>query len=144
MTLTPTEADALTRLGCPPAVLDYYNERRHEMTAIEVLERAISKLETLRDGATDGPWSVDGAGDIVAPWQPGDPTWRTMNWVVAGDGQIAVTKQDADLIVALSRAVEPMLALLSKMLDGARVTGAVHPDVLALARAIIGEENDHG
>lgn len=32
MTLTPTEVQALTRLGCPPAVLDYYNERRHEMT----------------------------------------------------------------------------------------------------------------
>lgn len=113
------------------------------MTAIEALERAISKLETLRDEACGLPWtSADQS-----------PSMDGRNWVIRTEGVagMRITAHDyghygnVELIVTLSRTVEPMLALLSKMLDAARATdGEAHPDVLALARAILGEETDHG
>ncbi len=91
------------------------------MTAIETLERAIGKLEQLRDES------------------PGEFDTEGFSLVFGVDG----TTPEARLLVVMSRTVEPTLALLSKMLDAARATGEAHPAVLALARAILGEENDH-
>lgn len=111
------------------------------MTAIEVLERAISKLETLRDEACELSWTSTDQS----------PSMDGRNWVIRTEGApgMRITAHDyghygnVELIIALSRTVEPMLALLSKMLDAARATGEAHPAVLTLARAILGEENDH-
>ncbi|MBK0419975.1 hypothetical protein JD276_13135 [Leucobacter sp. CSA1] len=113
------------------------------MTAIEILERAICKLEQLRDEATPGEW-----------WATRDLKWPS---VFAGTGMsddVMVASEcrlpgDAALIVALSRTVGPMLAHMRLVLEAMRqpsTAGCASADemvTLHLARAILGEENDH-
>lgn len=117
----------------------------HVMTAIEVLERAISKLETLRDAVASPYWIRDRADIIAVEVDEGE---YVASYLVASD----LAANDAALIVALSRTVEPMLALLRKgraSMRGTETLGKAHPHTplqkhaLALARAILGEENDH-
>ena len=117
------------------------------MTAVETLERAISKLETLRDEACELPWTSTDQS----------PSMDGRNWVIRTEGVagMRITAHDyghygnAELIVALSRTVEPMLALLREALGSIRWTqtrGALSPTegiAIRLARAILGEESDH-
>lgn len=135
------------------------------MTAIETLERAISKLEQLRDEATGEPekwrWYNYGksGSTLAAPNPLPGPVDDVFGQMYGHDLNVLKTTDDwpptladAELIVALSRTVEPMLALLRKgraSMRGAEALGNPRPHTplqkhaLATARAILGEENDH-
>lgn len=121
--------------------------------AIEILERAISKLETLRDEAApewhqgrDGV-RYENAVELYSRREPGEPDSRD----VARFDDAA----DASLAVALSRTVEPMLDMLrhahewllegnnAAVVEGSSVVRAQITPELEIARAILGEENDH-
>lgn len=92
------------------------------MTAIEILERAISKLETLRD---ESPGEFDTAG---------------FSFVFGVDG----TTPEAGLLITLSRTVDPLLGVLRLAVEFSRITPNRYVDAaLALARAILGKESDH-
>lgn len=123
------------------------------MTAIETLERSISKLETLRDEACGLPWTSTDQS----------PSMDGRNWVIRTEGVagMRITAHDyghygnVELIVALSRTVEPMLDMLrhahewllegnnAAVVEGSSVFRAQITPELDLARAILGEENDH-
>ena len=123
------------------------------MTAIEILERAISKLEQLRE-AEGFPWEVCDHNEGMSPPRP---LWGIVNeaylnppeddeapWVAVeihtGD------KSTAELVVALSRTVEPMLAMLREALRMGHLE-LRNPELgyeVLIARAILGEENDRG
>lgn len=116
------------------------------MTAIETLERAISKLGQLRDEACELPWTSTDQS----------PSMDGRNWVIRTEGApgMRITAHDyghygnAELIVALSRTVEPMLDVLGTearriIQNGSAREDQTHFNALDLARAILGEENDH-
>lgn len=79
------------------------------MTAIETLEAAIARLEELRDGATPGVWTY-------RPEVLGLPSTTVMS----GDetvGYVAVGQfheGTAELVVAMRRAVDPLIALMRR------------------------------
>lgn len=127
--------------------------------AIEVLERAISKLETLRRGAREQgyleigeyqPWGEQNQNGDYAESILFDKRGETLAYGLP-DGA-------GHLIVALSRTVEPMVSVLrgaieewrdyAEMADSSGLNPAHHQSVivsgaLALARAILGEEAGH-
>lgn len=112
------------------------------MTAIETLERAISKLEQLRDEATPGEWSY--RREVLG---------LRNTTVISGNEQVGYVtvgqfyEGTAEMIVALSRTVEPMLALLREGIREVHRSGAYLTDMakacIRLAESILGEENDH-
>ena len=83
------------------------------MTAIEILERAISKLETLCDSARPLPY-----GALTSGRRGGDHWYLTsademVALISANDGIDEDLRQPtAELLAALSRTVEPMLLVL--------------------------------
>ncbi|GAB2567361.1 hypothetical protein [Leucobacter ruminantium] len=132
------------------------------MTAIEILERAISKLETLRDEATGEPgkwrWYDYGKSGrtLAAPNPIPGPVDGYFGQMYGHDLNVLKTTDDwpptladAELIVALSRTVEPMLDTLrfAQSLFYVPMYGEQAAEIvqhsLAIARAILGEENDH-
>lgn len=109
------------------------------MTAIETLERAISKLEQLRDEATPGEWWA--TRDLKLP-SVFAGTGLSNDVLVAADCRLP---GDAALIVALSRTVEPMLAFLreAQRMGQLELRNPERGYALWLAKTILGEENDH-
>lgn len=109
------------------------------MSSVETLEAAIARLEELKAESTPGEW-----------W-----TTRDLKWpgVFAGPGlsaDVLVADEfrlpgDAQLVVTLSRTVDPILDMLrfARGLFGAQIQGeqaAATVDLaLYLARAILGE-----
>lgn len=120
----------------------------HVMTAIEILERAISKLETLSRGAREQGYL--GIGEYQ-PWggqnQDGDYA-ESILFDKRGETLVYGLPDGAGaLIVALSRTVEPMLDVLGTearriIQNGSAREDQTHFNALDLARAILGEEND--
>jgi len=120
------------------------------VTAIEVLERAISKLEELRRASREQgyleigefqPWGEQNQNGDYAESILFDKRGETLAYGLP-DGA-------GHLIVALSRTVEPMLELLKHSRRTYWPVGAApeawesfeeNQRVLALARAILGEE----
>ncbi|WP_336652684.1 MULTISPECIES: hypothetical protein [unclassified Leucobacter] len=122
--------------------------RRTAPTATETLERAISKLEKMRDEAGLDLW----AAPIRDPFDPDYDIYVYEGPGLSTDRCIFTTdsKPHVDAILALSRTVDPMLDMLrfARGLFGAQIHGeqaAATVDLaLYLARAILGEETDHG
>jgi len=109
--------------------------------SVELLERAISKLKELKAGAVELPWS----------FSEQSPSMDGRNWVIRTDGKpgIKISAHDyghhgnVELIVALSRAVDPMLAHLREVAWLYKYANSPGPRVMegayAIARAILGE-----
>lgn len=82
------------------------------MTAIETLEAAIARLEELRDGAFPGPYEPGVGG--------GDHWYLFANdeavaYISANDGSDEEHREPtARLIAALSRTMDPMIAVLRR------------------------------
>lgn len=112
------------------------------MTAIETLEAAIARLESLRDRAFPGPYE---------PGVGGGDNWylfandESVAYISANDGSDEEQREPtARLIAALSRTVEHQIALMrSAIREYERWHGAVEQwanEAYRLARAILGEE----
>lgn len=112
------------------------------MTAVETLERAISKLETLRDGCKSELPLRSGFYGSGGIWPEGteleDADGFQLMRVEAEDSHLL------HLIADLSRTVEHQIALMrSAIREYARWHGAVGQwanEAYRLARAILGEE----
>lgn len=108
--------------------------------SIEILERAVARLEELKAGAATLPWEVEtipetGESRILSEVTRYEVVPNQMN---AGD---------ALFVVALSRTVDPLIELLrfARSLFGAQIQGeqaAATADLAAaLARAVLGERD---
>ena len=119
------------------------------MNTVDVLERAIKRLEELRDGHSmygSHPWRDEAHDDrgyttrVISA--DGYPVPGCFN---CGDNEGIYEGTDAALIAALSRAVDPILDFLrfARALFGAQIQGeqaAATVDLaLYLARAVLGE-----
>lgn len=104
------------------------------MNAVERLEAAITKLETLKAEATPGPWDMDPESYWTDP--PADSEF----------GPIQIERpEDGRLILALHRTIDAQLAILRTAVEDYRVY-ARQPSkhlpsdvvIVALADAILG------
>lgn len=124
--------------------------------SINILERAVARLESLKAGATALPWFGDHNGDpnnceewfgaqiLGQPRPLGNGDYQAFPNL----GTVDDKPQDADLIVALSRTVDPMLSVLRQALTGMllidQADGAADDMIqagLVLARAVLGERD---
>ena len=115
------------------------------MNAVETLEAAITKLESLR-------WDVTGPVPPLVRWhdQEGIPGWD--GFIVLGDsaedgdecnplGRF-YTVEGASAILALARTIDPVLATLRFAISQTRDNGFTYNErdhEVLLARAILGE-----
>lgn len=114
------------------------------MNTVDVLERAIKQLEQMKERATWLPWYdvVDDLTDDVEIVH--DSEVRAQVCWVGGWGHPRA-QADAELIVALSRTVDPILDFLrfARGLFGAQIQGeqaAATVDLAVyLARSVLGE-----
>lgn len=120
--------------------------------SIETIERAITKLEQLKQDAAPLPWSIENheeskwrephqmVAQINAP--DGEPAIMQLGCSCCDFG-LAGQPETFELVAALSRTVDPLLAFLhysaaNSILSTAAVN-LVDPNALLLARAILGE-----
>lgn len=112
--------------------------------SIEILERAITRLEQLKDEASEFPWCHQ-------PWggqnQNGDYSGGEVYFGDGFDRISEVHDADGELIVALSRCVDPILVMLrfARGMAGAQIKGeqaeATVDLGVALAHAVLGESD---
>jgi hypothetical protein len=100
------------------------------MNAVERLEAAITKLETLKGSSSPGVWATGDDGDIYIDRESiGHFRWFANTW-----------NPDADLIVTLHRTIDAQLAILRHV--RAHFSGdlgiSTNRHVVALADAILG------
>lgn len=114
-----------------------------------MLEAAIARLEELKAGATGLPWHAqeysghpgDEGVPILGGGAEGTMDAHMCAYALTGEEQATA---DAEMIVTLSRAVDPILAILRRSvkliesgLVGSDEAEMIH--ALSLARAILGE-----
>jgi hypothetical protein len=103
------------------------------MNAVERLEAAIGKLETLKAESTPGRWDVDRVGFGVRAFFDNEFNGNTLIC------EVRHGKPDADLIVTLHRTIDAQLAILR---SGRNITSReseyTFDLALALADAILG------
>jgi hypothetical protein len=121
-------------------------------TPAETLRAATELLEKLTSASTPLPWGfIEGdTTELFGGPVADDSMWPTgcvAHWTEDDDGR-RLTRQDADLIVALRWAAEPLAAMLrtaaaalarNEMENGPEAAlPARYTDALAIARAILG------
>lgn len=119
------------------------------MSQVELLTRAIERLETLRAESTPKPWhyAVDDLTNEVDVWHDQEHRSHIANFGVAGMPRVL---SDADLIVTLHRTIDAQLAVLRNALGratskismggGAAAVWSNEHDAVALAHAILGDD----
>lgn len=125
--------------------------------SITTLEAAIAKLESLKDGATGLPWHAqeysghpgDEGVPILGGGAEGSMDAHMCAYALTGEEQATA---DAEMIVTLSRAVGPLIAMHRRSLLAMKAaigSGMSEADVneiaersgeMSVARAILGEE----
>lgn len=114
--------------------------------SIETLERAIARLEELKAGTYDIPWVAVGSGPAPGDhWTVHESGGEYLALIATQDGVNEPQREPtAELIVALSRCVDPLLSLFKGHLEWVkqdRYCNKPGVRVLALARAILGEQS---
>lgn len=107
------------------------------MTAAERLQAAIEKLEREADTYSPRPWTA---------WRQGAPGRQRFGIEDARAEDVATVREadDAELMVTLSRTIEPQLAILREVRDRYAVLESWEPksptaiNALRLADAILG------
>lgn len=117
--------------------------------SIEIIERAVARLEELKADAVQLPWSFTDQS----------PSMDGRNWLIRTDGVAGIKmsghdygyRNNVELIVALSRTVDPLIAMHRRSLLSMKAAigaGMSEADVneiaersgeVALARAVLGE-----
>lgn len=97
------------------------------MGAVERLQAAIDKLETLKQESFDGPWVAN---------HPFSYSWITGAQYAGMQSKIAVQvdEPDAELIVTLHRTIDAQLAIVGDALIALREAERISPASLSSAR----------